>query len=193
MSLPVIFRLIHKWEVKINERPDLFQVEIQFEKEVDPDSGMTLNLVEVDALMRQMGHRVQAQSLRHFDELVTSSQVYLLAELKKRAARLMAVEWTLLPSGPVFLWNQKNPEDLSVREGFLARVQVGEAVFRTGPVQILMRSQDHEASQSDFPQVWETKVPSEPEILEKLGSLFPQALEINFQDLKTGESWRRET
>jgi hypothetical protein len=192
MSETVGFRRIHKWDLKIGERAELCQFEVHFEKEVDAESGMTLNLVEVDALIHQMGQTLQRSFLEDIAQLVSTSQIFMQKELSARGARLLKVEWTILPSGPIYLWRLRDPRDLLIRSSILGRVELGSGQVRVGTVELLMTAADHEEAHEDLPTHWDVRLADESQILEKLESRFPQALEVFFQDVKTGETWRRE-
>jgi hypothetical protein len=70
-------------------------------------------------------------------------------------------------------------------------VTVG-ARFRLGRVHWRGPAADFEKHQDESSQMCEILVSQDSEILDQLVRLFPQADQISFRDLKTGESWRTE-
>lgn len=190
MSLPVAFFRTHLEEMELRGKSGLFEVEARFQGEVDPESGMVLNLVRVDELLREAVRSTRSRDPKDEADLVSFSQQFLQREASLEGARLQSVSWREMPDGVARVWDSRHPTDLICRPTRALRIRIGDRL-RVGTLTLDFTAVDWEDAGGEPAGPLETSVAKEDEIMEKLDSLFPQALQITFRDLKTGESWSR--
>lgn len=188
MSREVSFRRASLLEIQVSELSEVARFEIELSKEIDPDSGMTLNLLDVDLLFAKLQKHMSAQTGSSVTAVTEIAAAFVAGELSTYGAQLQRLEVVFYPSASAHVWLSQFPEMKWVRSQKPMRVRIKDNGMLAGPVRILEPFPSNQNS-NDFAHQSEMQVSHESEILQELESRFPQALEISFQDMKTGDIW----
>lgn len=188
MGRTVAFHRKQRGTVRLRGRDQLFELQVGLAKEVEPESGMTVNLIEVDAGMAGLWRHLNGRDFAETRELLSVARVFLSDDFRKAGAELIEVEWTDLWSGLTALWNHAAPDQALTLIRRKVRVQFSESGrFRLG--------------EACFKVPWETAAPNpdgielsvrdEDDMIDRLVALDGGAREVFFQDAFTRESWRK--
>lgn len=186
MGRTVTFHRKQRGAVRLDQRELLFEIEIRLAKEVDPESGMTLNLVEVDEIFAGLWRHLKGHDFESSREILVKSRLFLEAQMASREARLREIEAVDLWAGTAGHWASDDPDRIFSVRRFPLRVQFGAGRFRSGEARV--RSAWSEGV-ANGPAI-ELVAKDDAEMCDLLAALDDGAAEVFFQDALTLESWR---
>ena len=180
------FFRIYAVPVVIQDKCERAELRVCLENEVDPLSGMTLNLTQVDALASQFQMQIIENSFgsgRSFFKEALGFWQQGLAHLKAELAELQS---TGLSSPQGWLW-QKGLKDPLATTRVWTQVRFKQSL-REGWTEYLIPIADLRETSLPISQISVT-VAGEKEIAASLAQFCPVAVRARFSDDATGESW----
>lgn len=180
------FRIYH-FEVRIQNRLERGELRVTIENEIDPLSGMTLNLLDLDAHQRELQTQISAQdSAENFG---TAAQVWdrALSFWRSRfsaSGSLCLQQLRLQGLGAAHGWVWQGASYLSARVGVQIRF---DGQLKQGWCEYLLPASTPDSS-LPISQLSVT-VSSENDITPRLRQHCAAAVQAQFRDEVTGESW----
>ncbi|MFN7730137.1 MAG: hypothetical protein ACK5P7_13340 [Bdellovibrio sp.] len=179
------FRIYHV-PVVIQDKVERADVRVCLESGVDPLSGMTLNLTQVDSAASQYQIQIKDQSFesgRHFFREMLN---FWQRELSQTGAQLAELTLAGLSSPQGWFWQQGLVDPL-VKTRVWTQVRFQQEL-RQGWTDYLIPEAAMRETSLPISQISVT-VAGEKEIAAQLAHQCPAAIRASFRDDATGESW----
>lgn len=189
MSPVVSFHRKSRGSVRWDEGSRLFEIHLILEKTVDPLSGMTLNLVDVDRILAGLWRDFVTMKFADSREFALACAVFLDREVRALSADIVSVDCTDPLTGEKVHARINNgaPAEVFSWEMQPARIFVsGHNRHRSGFFSRRVPWRPFAAAQA----VLEMEVHSEREMCEKWAAQDSKTLEVSFEDELSQETWR---
>ncbi len=182
------FFRIYEVKARIQNQTERCRLLIEIENEVDPLSGMTLNLVDLDGLLGRF-QKLQDAGAEFASELefVHSVQSFWEAEIQILGARLVRLDAEIWAGEQGYRWCSEQPHHFLRRWSSPARFRAGSTELRAGVVTWVGR--DEVYRDWSGPKLIERELRDLNEIGDAVQDLLGRASEVEFTDETTGESW----
>jgi hypothetical protein len=187
------FRIYHV-DVVIQDKIERAEVRVCLENDVDPLSGMTLNLTQVDSAESQFKMQIKDQSFGSGRSFFKEALAYWQRELDRSGAVLAQLAMTGLSSPQGWVWQQGLLDPWAqarvwTQIRFQEGLRQGSAQgLRQGWTEYLIPEAAMRETSLPISQISVT-VAGEKEIAAQLANQCPSALQASFRDDATGESW----